>query len=1085
MKHFLKFFSLSLLFVFYFFAQNVSGQNLETSLKKSISLAKVEFLKPVLVKQSGHDLKLNIGIKNNGTAVDGIKYTLVLYKDSMKDATDTYVVPEVFNLSENESKTFAVPYSIPKVFSGTYSLGFEVRTLSGLRLASTKLNQKIILTDAKQGVLIDKKSCFLAVKGEKANAHYSPEEGIDIKNDEVLIASCVLVNQGPVALTLTPKFDVIAGSAVGNTVLSSSSEKISISSGEKKTVSFELPTPTEPQFYVTNVSLVAGDNQISNTVPFSFLIQGEGVVIKRVVFDKDSYLKKDTVNVGLFWDYVASYNREARLGTEMFPRNPKVTFTLASGDGKRCAKDAVFPLPLGEKFKQFTLSLATDCKDVKAYVLISDDEKKLASLFKGEYEYGTKIGENPIVSTENKSVVTSVLVLLLGILIIFGYVFKKYSHLLLLLLLIYGVFGLEKDVFADVDMLGEGNNQITVTSNRSPAADTAGGEYCTEENPTGSDDPAIRNQTIYIDVEVSKVSPSESDCTSIEYQEWTEPASDGQGAPSGVQSNSSSWKTISEGSTESVSLGRITPGTYTKYIQFRCVNSNATGSSWGSFLGDLFTDLGTIQKTVTIKDGCDLCPQIPGVQDTVTPPLYKGSGTACYYDYCPLLKGIQSSPNANCNPTPPPIPAPGTPFNLCTLFPTLPFCSGVLTPPNPPTPPPPVQPPPATDVCTLPPDDWPGNQTIPLIPPTYASSTVAGYCAIDVCTNIPGDQAEIPYFYVSEYDGGVGTACFLDMCENVDGYQESIPDGYNLESYGVCTPICQAPYVHPFYESETPGQCYVDYCSDIEGYQSAVPEGHHQEGTMCPVDVCVASVSNVSNTCPVGSRAIPGTSARTISCPGFIESTVPSTYDCVPNETTNVQPFGVFENATCDLLTGYAYDTDHPGQPLYVSVSENPTAIGFTPVFANKPRTLPSGNGNYGFSIPLTYKSIRNNQDHILYVLAQDPVTSLWYQLDNAKVVSSCSPESATLEVNPVPLANQCVATVNAVGQGVCTLSATGESNRDVELDEDGAVTDYRWTVSNVTSTKDFTLDCNTESNRTGTSTIKTAKCAPVKFNEF
>jgi hypothetical protein len=90
---------------------------------------------------------------------------------------------------------------------------------------------------------------------------------------------------------------------------------------------------------------------------------------------------------------------------------------------------------------------------------------------------------------------------------------------------------------------------------------------------------------------------------------------------------------------------------------------------------------------------------------------------------------------------------------------------------------------------------------------------------VDECTNLPGDQAEVPPGYTQDENGvctkdETTTPPPVDVCSNINGNQATIPAGYHAGPNGTCVQ-----------DATTPPP--VDVCSNINGNQATIPAGYH------------------------------------------------------------------------------------------------------------------------------------------------------------------------------------------------------------------------------------------------------------------
>ncbi|WP_156165145.1 hypothetical protein [Demequina silvatica] len=89
---------------------------------------------------------------------------------------------------------------------------------------------------------------------------------------------------------------------------------------------------------------------------------------------------------------------------------------------------------------------------------------------------------------------------------------------------------------------------------------------------------------------------------------------------------------------------------------------------------------------------------------------------------------------------------------------------------------------------------------------------------VDVCTNLPDLQTEVPAGYETDGHGNC-TVPPVDVCKNLDGIQTEVPAGYKADGQGNCCK-CTPPPV-------------VDKCLNIDGKQATVPEGLVKDGDNC------------------------------------------------------------------------------------------------------------------------------------------------------------------------------------------------------------------------------------------------------------
>jgi uncharacterized repeat protein (TIGR01451 family) len=121
---------------------------------------------------------------------------------------------------------------------------------------------------------------------------------------------------------------------------------------------------------------------------------------------------------------------------------------------------------------------------------------------------------------------------------------------------------------------------------------------------------------------------------------------------------------------------------------------------------------------------------------------------------------------------------------------------------------------------------------------------------VDVCPNIPGDQAEIPPGMIKDEEGNCVTPPPppVDVCPNIPGVQETIPPGMIKDGNGNCvTPPPPPPPPPP-----------TDVCPNIPGVQETIPAGMVKDASgNCvtppppPTDVC-PNIDGLQTEIPAG-----------------------------------------------------------------------------------------------------------------------------------------------------------------------------------------------------------------------------------------
>ena len=178
----------------------------------------------------------------------------------------------------------------------------------------------------------------------------------------------------------------------------------------------------------------------------------------------------------------------------------------------------------------------------------------------------------------------------------------------------------------------------------------------------------------------------------------------------------------------------------------------------------------------------------------------------------------------------------------------------------------------------------------------------------------------------------------------------------------------------------------------------------------------VIAVNNYGSTISSGTYSVTvnGQNCGAISTPTPVPTYTPTP---IPTPTVNHLPSGVLDVANCDIIGGWAYDSDAPTAQIAVHLYADGPAGSGTMLGGYETTGLRSDvnasqniTGNHGFTIT-TPASLKDGRNHIIYVYGIDTVNGPSAQLTNSpKTLLACNiatptpvPPTPTPVVTPVP----------------------------------------------------------------------------------
>lgn len=283
------------------------------------------------------------------------------------------------------------PAGIP---TGTYRLEVRVTTISGDIV--TAAFQNINITGGGEFLKIDQATCKLMLAGMT----FGPNDGPNLFPGENPKISCKVSNPTPLQIEAIPVVSLATYFAYGfpqTDLKEIKLDKIIFGPKESKTVTFEIPSPKDPQVYQIGLQFHnAVSGQINSPISFfRWVVKGAAARIHNVALNHSKYKEgsRAKVSVSVFVSPDLYWNtRQDLLFVKADPTRfsgtpiaePIFKATLMSGSGKICGQgETKSKVPFttdGIKVRHIIVPITQDCVDPKAEISFFDGENLLAGV---------------------------------------------------------------------------------------------------------------------------------------------------------------------------------------------------------------------------------------------------------------------------------------------------------------------------------------------------------------------------------------------------------------------------------------------------------------------------------------------------------------------------------------------------------------------------------------------------------------------------------------------------------------------------------------------------------------------------------
>jgi hypothetical protein len=288
---------------------------------ESVLMATVNIYDSEYEKTGTNSYSISFRLHNRVGIQPNIRYGIGLIDVESRLMADLQLVNESITLGENEGRNITLEYTIPAFIpDGTYRIVTTARNQNGLPLATRPIGypeKYVIIKNNNEGIIFN--DCFLTVDGDAPEAKFDNIQGVDIKPEEKLKATCEISNNtskdGDWRLQLITHKRTQFGDILANDILD---QEVSIEKKATKTISFYLPIQKDPQAYDIDTFLIdSKGKKVSPSVYLHYVVAGNSATIQNVLLDKLSYVKGDTAIVKFLWTASADTFPGSRLeGTE-------------------------------------------------------------------------------------------------------------------------------------------------------------------------------------------------------------------------------------------------------------------------------------------------------------------------------------------------------------------------------------------------------------------------------------------------------------------------------------------------------------------------------------------------------------------------------------------------------------------------------------------------------------------------------------------------------------------------------------------------------------------------------------------------
>ncbi|OGF64401.1 hypothetical protein A2Z53_00655 [Candidatus Giovannonibacteria bacterium RIFCSPHIGHO2_02_42_15] len=372
------------------------------------------------VTTSNGKISGQVSIKNSTEdVINNVTYSIILkekdveLKSAIKDGVIvkttspgsiilTQTDKNFFSLLPGEEKKFNFSLDYPGTIAAEkYNLDTRLILVSG-QILIAKITE-VSLAGSGDFLKISNETCRLFI----GKSVFQPNDGPNIYTGEVPKATCEVANLSNKTLKATPSVSIAKLFVFGYPqadVGKSNLDDVTFAPKEKKTVTFNLTSPKEPQTYQAGIQFHNANGEIISSFQFfRWVLKGAAARIDKVSLNKDKYSIGTTAKVSvtiwpspdLFWEtYEETYKNASEALLKAIAADPdrfsgtvlekpiyKVT---VYSEGAACGTgEYKSPVSFDKPIKYsnvIDVKINKTCMDPAAAVIFSDGENVLASL---------------------------------------------------------------------------------------------------------------------------------------------------------------------------------------------------------------------------------------------------------------------------------------------------------------------------------------------------------------------------------------------------------------------------------------------------------------------------------------------------------------------------------------------------------------------------------------------------------------------------------------------------------------------------------------------------------------------------------
>jgi hypothetical protein len=333
-----------------------------------------------IISQNGSKIKIGFDITSWESVQPNIKFSVQLVKQENGKPTivDEKVYDEAIILYGSGKIHREIEYTAPSYLNGQYEVAINSQTDKGFPVGTITAGE-VSLNGNGQNIQINPDSCYITIQNDSQDTRYTLLQGVDISQNENLIAHCDIVNNFVTEKTITPSFTSYYRNLFGDKMSNQKMEAIFVNPQEKKTISLPIPKVQKPQAY--DAVLTFTDNQgtiISNQTVFHYVLQGESATIQNVKLDKKYYQKGESAKIQFLWTPSADTFFGSR-GGGTYVRKENLEISITDSQDKRCSDSFRKEIEDINKVGNVSLEIpiTKDCLDAKFQFSIKDQSGKM------------------------------------------------------------------------------------------------------------------------------------------------------------------------------------------------------------------------------------------------------------------------------------------------------------------------------------------------------------------------------------------------------------------------------------------------------------------------------------------------------------------------------------------------------------------------------------------------------------------------------------------------------------------------------------------------------------------------------------